>query len=88
MKLNEAVLCIDCDEIYIWHGPNSCCPSCFSSIYIPLTRFIVPIVRERNQTVNNFIDNKIKLHKIKRYSIFDVFKYFKKTMQWKNNTKR
>jgi hypothetical protein len=40
MKLPEAFLCIDCDEVFIAKGNAPRCPSCGSSAHAPLSRWV------------------------------------------------
>ena len=42
MNLKDALLCIDCDEVYAVEG-SSCsprCPACASSIFAPLSTWV------------------------------------------------
>ncbi len=40
MKLTEAFLCIDCDEVFTAHGNNPSCPSCNSRSFAPVSGWI------------------------------------------------
>jgi hypothetical protein len=45
MKLIDARLCCDCDEIV--EAPLDKCPSCTTSVLFPLTRIIAPLKDRR-----------------------------------------
>ncbi len=42
MNLKDALLCIDCDEVFTFEGSvcNPRCPSCASSIFVPLSGWV------------------------------------------------
>jgi anaerobic ribonucleoside-triphosphate reductase len=40
MKLKDARLCIDCDEVYEAEGLSACCPSCKSESFSLITRWL------------------------------------------------
>jgi len=40
MKLKDAFLCIDCDEIFVADKTNPSCPSCCSRSYAPISGWI------------------------------------------------
>lgn len=42
MKLSDALLCLDCDEVCA----ESTCPACGSAVVFPLSRWLAPIERE------------------------------------------
>jgi Zn finger protein HypA/HybF involved in hydrogenase expression len=43
MKLSNAVLCLDCEEIYEVSKSYTRCPSCFSESYILIHKYIQPM---------------------------------------------
>jgi uncharacterized Zn finger protein (UPF0148 family) len=44
MKLGQAHMCLNCEEIFIRASGHSRCPSCASLTSIPLAKFIEPMV--------------------------------------------
>ncbi len=40
MKLHEAYLCIDCDEIFVANETNPSCPSCNSRSFAPISGWL------------------------------------------------
>jgi hypothetical protein len=42
MNLKDAMLCIDCDEVFTIEGPttNPRCPRCASSVFVPLSLWV------------------------------------------------
>ncbi len=62
MNLKDALLCIDCDDVFIAvDACNPRCPSCGSSIFVPLSCWV--------QTLAAFE----KLHNAPRYGASDVY---------------
>jgi hypothetical protein len=43
MKVSEALLCVNCDEIFRPHPGETACPACLSKHVVALKRWIKPL---------------------------------------------
>lgn len=58
MKISDALICIDCDEIYALQRHQDLCPKCLSKYSVPVKSYILPM--------RSFIKEELMQHKLRR----------------------